>query len=86
MGIRDLKNHTSAIMRLTRRGETITMTNRNRPVAVIVPLIERSTADLIRELAKTGRVSWSGGKPKGAKDPARVRGPAVSDVVVQDRR
>ena len=57
VGIRDLKNHTSAIMRLTRRGETITVTDRNRPVAVIVPLIERSTADLIRELAKTGQRS-----------------------------
>jgi prevent-host-death family protein len=86
VGIRDLKNHTSAILRRVRRGDSVTVTDRSRPLAVIVPLVGRDIAELVRELAKTGRVSWAGGKPRGTKRPPRVRGATVADAVIEDRR
>lgn len=35
---RELKNRTAAILRRVRAGERVTVTNRGRPVAVIVPI------------------------------------------------
>ena len=40
VGIRDLKEHASALIRRVAAGETITITDRGRPVARIVPLRE----------------------------------------------
>lgn len=38
VGIRELKGHASALIRRVAAGETITVTDRGRPVARIVPL------------------------------------------------
>jgi len=38
VGIRELKGHTSAVIRRVAAGETIDVTDRGRPVARIVPL------------------------------------------------
>ena len=37
-------------------------------------------------LAQEGFASWSGGKPKGSKHPAKLTpGPPISDYIIQDR-
>jgi len=86
VGIRELKEHLSAVVRRVKDGETVTLTDRNRPVALIVPIQARDDDATLLELCKAGRLSWSGGKPRGSKQPARVRGPSVSDAVIEDRR
>lgn len=86
VGIRDLKSHTSDVLRRVRDGETITITVRNEPVAVLMPVQARSQSDLLRELVSSGKIAWSGGKPKGCKNPPRVRGAGVADAVIEDRR
>lgn len=87
IGIRQLKNQLSATLARVRRGEAMTVTDRNHAVAVIVPAEADGQEELIvRMLAKTGRFAWSGGKPRGLDKAVRVRGRSVSDAVVEDRR
>jgi prevent-host-death family protein len=88
VGVRELKSGASAVLRRARRGETITVTDRGRPVAMLVPIFG-TAGDLderVRALAAAGRVSWAGGKPRGLDRPPRVVGPSVGDAVVEDRR
>jgi prevent-host-death family protein len=87
IGVRELKDKLSATLARVRRGEAITVTDRNRPVAVIVPAKGVEDADaVVRTLVKSGRLAWSGGKPAGLEDAPRVRGSSVSDAVLEDRR
>jgi len=91
VGIRALKNDTSKILRRVREGETIVVSDRGRPFAVISPHGAAGPDPLVALVAE-GRVSWGGGKPRGSKNPAplrRSRGAAESSVaaaIVEDRR
>jgi prevent-host-death family protein len=87
VGVRELKDNLSATLARVRRGETVTVTDRNRAVALIVPAgIEGEEDVVVRTLVKSGRLAWSGGKPRGLDKAPRVRGPSVSEAVVEDRR
>jgi hypothetical protein len=37
-------------------------------------------------LMRQGIVRWSGGKPRGAPRPPRIKGPTVARAVIEDRR
>ena len=86
IGVRELKDNLSATLARVRRGTTVTVTDRNRPVAVIVPARATGEEELVRTLVNSGRLAWSGGKPAGLKKAPSIRGPLVSDAVVEDRR
>ena len=86
VGIRELKDHLSAVLEQVKRGTAVTVTDRRQPIAIILPVGKRSEATAIQELVRAGRLSWSGGKPKGSARPPVVRGPSVSDAVIEDRR
>jgi prevent-host-death family protein len=86
IGVRELKDRLSATLARVRRGEAVTVTNRNRPIAVIVPAGPEGEVDVVGMLAKSGRLAWSGGKPKGLRKAPRVGGQSVSDAVVENRR
>ncbi len=51
VGTRQLRNHLSAYLRRVKAGETITITERGKPVGQIVPV----QADLTSRLKKNGR-------------------------------
>ncbi len=42
-GVRDLKVNASAVLALVKQGETIEITERGTPVALLIPLPEQST-------------------------------------------
>jgi prevent-host-death family protein len=89
VGVRELKNRASALLRRTQKGETITVTDRGRPVALLVALRDDELAAAparLRALAIAGRVAWSGGKPRGLERAPRVRGKSVASAVTEDRR
>ncbi|MHB8620246.1 MAG: type II toxin-antitoxin system Phd/YefM family antitoxin [Chloroflexota bacterium] len=54
VGIRELKEHTSAVVRRAAAGETIDVTDRGRPVARLVPL--RGDKDWWDRMIAEGRV------------------------------
>lgn len=86
VGIRELRDHLSSVLRRVKRGETVTITERRRPVAILIPAATVESERILERLAEAGRLSWSGGKPAGCNNPARVRGASVSDAVLEDRR
>lgn len=86
VGVRELKDHASEVLRRVRAGETIVVTDRNQPVAHIIPIDMHPEEEGARRLVAEGRLSWAGGKPRGAKQRAALQGAPVADAVVEDRR
>ena len=90
VSVRELKNRLSEhLRRLEDEGETLTVTRRGRPVAVITPVEARGdrTARRLREFVTEGVIRWSGGKPKGLRKPIKLRGegPSISEMILEDR-
>jgi prevent-host-death family protein len=85
VGIRELRDRVSAVLRRVRGGETVEITDRDRPIALLVPVGAALESSLVA-LARAGRVSWSGGKPVGERRAPRVRGATTADAVIEDRR
>ena len=48
VGIRALRQRASELLRLVERGETVEITDRGRPVALLIPLPEGSPLDRLR--------------------------------------
>ena len=85
-GIRDLKNRLSYYLREVKKGEKILITERNQVIATILP-VERGEEDSrLLSLVKEGFATWKGGKPTGSRHPVKIKGKAVSDIVLEDRR
>jgi prevent-host-death family protein len=74
IGVRELRQHASDVLRLTERGETFRVTDRGRPVALIVPL---KTRDALEELRMAGEVSTPQGKIEDLPAPLAIRGGAA---------
>jgi len=85
-GIRDLRNRLSYYLRKVKKGEKILITERDQVIATILP-VERSEEDSrLLSLVKEGFATWKGGKPNGSRHPVKIKGKAVSDIVLEDRR
>ncbi len=68
-----------------RQGETIVLTEDERPIAVLSGVDEQE----IRqgwELVNAGIASWSGGKPQPPADPPKIKGTPTSEIVIENRR
>jgi len=86
--IADLKNNLSRHLARVRAGETITVLDRDRPIARLVPI---ATADkksaLEAHLRELERKGWlrrgTGGLPQwfGKRRPIRVRGSVLNDLL-----
>ena len=83
VGIRELKAHLSKYVKRVHSGESIVVTERGRPVAELRPVSPELVA--LDSLVSEGRVRWGRGKPFGAKG-IRIRGGAIADTVLEDRR
>ena len=85
VAVRELKNRLSEYLRKVKAGERVVITERGRAIAMIsaaeTPVDEEIDA-LVRERA----ARWTGGKPQGARRPAKIKGPSVADAVIEDRR
>jgi prevent-host-death family protein len=86
IGIRKLKENLSYYMKRVKIGERIIVTDRNKKIAVILPIGKADTEEKIYRLVQQGAASWAGGKPEGMTDRIVVRGASVSEAVVEDRR
>jgi len=88
VGVRELKNRLSEHLRRLEEGETITVTRRGKPVAVMTRVEgEDRLSRRLRELVAAGVIHWSGGKPKGLNPPLKLRGkgPTMSEMILEDR-
>ena len=84
--VRDLKSRLSRYLRQVQQGETVVVTLRGKPIARLVPLPPLLLEE--RLAALPGVNAGTGGKPKGATRPVRVKSgkKSVADIVVEERR
>jgi prevent-host-death family protein len=82
VGVRALREELSRHLDEVKDGHTITVTERGRPIARIVPVTELSTLERLRA---EGRVTPA---PRGKRTapPAVAATSAVSDLVTEQRR
>jgi len=86
VGIKELKSKLSYYMGRVKRGEPITVTERGRPIATIVPSGQGKLIERLAGLTKEGFALWQGGKPSGSLHPAPLRGKPISKIVLEGRR
>jgi prevent-host-death family protein len=85
VSIRELKSRLSHYLRLTRRGESVVITDRGVPIGRIVP-IGKGVDERIAAMIEAGQAQWSGQKLPPAKPVAKVkRGGSVARLLVEDR-
>lgn len=85
VGVRELKNRLSHYLDLARNGEPIKVTARGEEIAVILPAARSRNEEVIWQMVREGRATWSGGKPKGASKLIEGRGKPLSEIVLEDR-
>ncbi len=86
IGIRELKARLSQYLKRVGQGERIIITDRGHPVAVISPAGASDVEERVAALIREGAIQWDGGRPRGSRRPADLRGPAVAEAVIEDRR
>lgn len=91
VGSREFKNRQGYYLGRVRKGETILVTARGKPVAKIVP-VEGVTAarvtveEKLRELAAQGHIRLARKRGFEAFDPVPSRGKLASQMIIEDRR
>jgi len=89
VGTRELKNRLSQYIRLVRKGETITVTARGKPVVNISPHTTKGdksnrTENLLRRLEREGHL-WRAKGNARAFQPVVTKGKSASRMVREDR-
>lgn len=85
VGVRELRQRASELLRRVADGETIQITDRGRPVAMLAPLPEGSPLERLRE---TGEVDAAAADLTDLPEPLPLRpgAEAPSDVLARLRR
>lgn len=87
VGVRELKSGLSRYLKRVRAGARLTVTERGRAIATLVPVDVPADVKWAHALVAGGRAQWAGGKPAGARRPeATISGRSVSAAVLEDRR
>jgi prevent-host-death family protein len=86
VGVRAFKAKVSAYLRAVAAGGTVTISDRRRPVARLVPVARSSEHDVLDRLARGGVLQRGTGKPGRARRvKSRTGRRLVSDIVIEDR-
>lgn len=83
VGIKELKARLSKYVDEAKNGEEIVVTEHGREVALLVPITPERRAVLT--LCDSGKVRWSGGKPRGVAG-VKVQGEPLAETVLEERR
>ena len=88
VGTRELKAKLTAYLRLVQRGAHLVVTHHGRPIAEVRPLGEAAVSDRqaqLAQLAARGIVTLPRGRLPKFK-PLSMKGPSLSEAVLEDRR
>ena len=90
VGVRELKNSLTRYLRLVEKGQSVLVTSRNRPVAVLKKPDRRSARtqeEVITALVAEGKLLPAAAPgPFEPFKPVQVKGKPVSRVIIEDRR
>lgn len=84
VGVRELRQNLSVYLRRVRAGQTLEVTERGQPVALLVPLPEAGSA--LSRLVAAGRATSPAGDLLDLGPPLRQRrGKPLSDLLAESR-
>lgn len=83
VGVRELRQNASAVLRRVEAGEVVEVTDRGRPVARIVPMHEASR---LEQLLAEGRASSATGDVLDVKPIPRTAGKPLLSQILADMR
>jgi prevent-host-death family protein len=84
VGVRELRQRASELLRLVEAGETIEVTDRGRPVAILAPIPDRGTLERLRA---AGDITGGVGDIDDLPEPlTRADGQPLPSVVLADLR
>jgi prevent-host-death family protein len=86
VGIRQLRDRLSHYLRRVKTGERLVVTERGKSVAILSPPVEKAVDRRLDAMLREGVAHWSGGKPRGSKRLARVKGPSMAQTIIEGRR
>jgi prevent-host-death family protein len=86
VGIRALKAQLSAHLERVQAGVRLTVTDRGRAIATIVPIRTMKDPAWARRMVAEGLAKWGGGKPVGLHPRVQSKGTPTSRLVIEDRR
>jgi len=90
VGVRQLRNGLTRYLRLAEKGEPVLVTSRKRPIAVLQKPDRNSARtedEMIAALVAEGRLIGPLRRgPFRPFKPVRVKGKAVSQMIIEDRR
>lgn len=85
VSIRELKSRLSEFLRLTRKGESVIITDRGVPIGRIVP-IGQDLDQRLSAMCDSGLAQWNRQKLRRRKPPATLSGnKTVAELLVEDR-
>jgi prevent-host-death family protein len=85
IGIREFKEQLSGHIREVKKGSTLVITERGKPVARLMPMAADLDAKL-QQMLDSGLASWNGQKPPSEGFRASVKGPkTVAELLLEDR-
>jgi prevent-host-death family protein len=88
VGSREFKNRQGYYLRRVRKGETLLVTDRGRPVARVSPVSEWEAMTLeekLAELERQGHIRRGKGGPFPPFEPLPLRGKPLSEMIIEDR-
>jgi prevent-host-death family protein len=89
LGLREANQHFSKAIRAVRGGKEVILTERGRPIAIIMPVKEeQSEESALKTLADEGLItlpSRRGLTPTPRWKPVSVKGKPLSHTIVEDR-
>jgi prevent-host-death family protein len=89
IGVRDLKNSLSRVLKRVEEGVRFTVTDRGHPIAMLGPVLPRPQDEWIYRMVAEGSASWGGGgKPVKDRPPLKLKhmgGKSIVDAVLEDR-
>ena len=69
VGVRELRQHTDALLRCVEAGEAIQITDSGKPVAMLAPILSGSAADPLEELRSAGELRQTTAKFADLPEP-----------------
>ena len=86
VGVRELKAKLSGYLQEVKKGHTVVITERGRPVGRITPADE-SLVDRVHNLVRAGVAAWSGKSLKAGRPVGKLKASSktLEDIVTEDR-
>jgi prevent-host-death family protein len=90
IGSREFKNRLGRYLLAVRKGQTLLITDRGKPVAKVSPLdqvgdSELTITDVLKKLEAEGKIRLPK-RPLGRFRPVKIKGKSASQTILEDRR